>query len=520
MPFSSNNRRIAKNTIVLTLRMFVTMIISFFTSRILLDNLGVTDFGVYSVVAGVISMFSFLKNNMEVGTQRFLNYYLGKSDYSVLNKVFSTSVAIYFIIAIAIVIVGEPVGVYFLNNKLDIPPDRLFAAKIVFQFTVVSSFISIISTPYSALIIAYEKMSVYAYMSIFDAIYLLVISLLLPYISWDSLITYGLLVCILSLLTRVIYGLYCTHAIRKIKFTFSFDKGLFKEMFAFSGWTMTGGFAHMLYNQGLIMVINIFFGPLVNAAQSLASRLSIAMRSFCSNFIVATKPQITKYYASGSIKEMERLVYISSKLSYYIMACVTIPFLIRPDYILDIWLKEVPEHTTTFVRLSAIIAFYTSLTQPVVTAIHSTGKIKKFQIIESMTLMMIIPTVYIFFRLGYSPSSAYIIMLFWLIMAQLVRVYFTHKLLSFSIKRYLLEILVPMTFIYAFSFFIVLRITDFIPRNLIGLILVVFTSIAVVSSAFFIIGLKKSDRNIVWSTVSEKLGLVKNNGKKIKGSKI
>ena len=505
MTSSQNNKRIAKNTIALTLRMFFTMSIGIYSSRILLANLGVTDYGINNVVAGIITMFMFLNTSLINGTQRYLNFYLGKNNIETLNKVFSTSIHIFLLLAIFVAVLGETAGIYFLNTKLDIPKDRLIAANWLFQLTIISTFINIISTPYNALIIAKEKMTIFAYVSIANSIYLLLAALAIPYIPYDHLIGYAILIVTWHIIIRLFYSWYCSSHFKTIKYKFIFDKSLFKEMFVFSGWTLTGTFTYMTYTQGLTFLINIFFGPSVNAAQALAQQVNGSLNAFSANFMIATKPQITKYYAEGNLNEMHKLIFFSSKMSYAIMAIVSLPFIIRTDYILGLWLKEIPKHTAFFLQLYLIIAIINTLSSPAITAIHSTGKIKWFQIYESLVLILILPFSYLAIQIWNIPESCYIVTLILIILAQFIRIYFMKQLIELCITEYLKNIFCRMILSTLITVGLSLSINILIPNNFIGFCVESCICISIFSINFFFIGLTKAEQNIGIKFIQKKI---------------
>ncbi len=485
--------------------MFFTMAIGIYSSRILLANLGVIDYGVNNVVAGIITMFTFLNASLVNATQRYLNFYLGKNDFKTLNNVFSTSINIFILLAVLITICAETVGVYFLNYKLDIPADRLTAANWVFQFTIISAFITIVSTPYNALIIAEEKMTTFAYVSVANSVYLLFAAFVIPYIPFDHLIGYSAIVLVWHIGVRLFYSWYCSSRFAEIRYRRVFDKSLFKDMFAFSGWTLTGTFAYMTYTQGLTFLINMFFGPVVNAAQALAQQVNGSLSTFSANFMMAAKPQITKYYAEGNLSQMHSLIFLSSKMSYAIMTAVALPFIIRTDYVLELWLKDVPTHTALFLQLYLIIAIANTLSTPAVTAIHATGRIKWFQIYESLTLILILPFSYVVVRLWDIPELCYVIMLLIIILAQGIRVYFMKKLIGLRVREYVRNIFVRMILNVSVALLLSYGCSLMIPDDFLGFCMESGLCILWVTLIFFCIGLTRQERAMVVSLVVNKI---------------
>lgn len=492
-----NNKRIAKNTFLLSIRMFFTMAIGIYSSRIILHNLGTEDFGIYNIVAGVISMFTFINSTMISGTQRYLNYYLGKKDFVYLNKIFTASVNIFFFLALFVGAIGEVVGLYFINFKLDIPDERLVAANIVFQLSVLSACINIISSPYNALIVSYEKMGTFAYVSVVQSILMLFIAVSIPYVQFDSLVVYALFVCLLQIGIRVFYGWYCSSRFTDIKYSHVVDKDLFKKLLSFSSWSFWGSFAYMTYHQGLCVLINIFFGPVVNAAQALATQVNGSVSTFSANFMMATKPQITKYYATGNMEEMKKLVFYSSKFSYAIMTIVAIPLIVRIEYLLKIWLKEVPDYTAKFIILNLLISIVASLTQPVVTAIQSTGKIRNFHICESIGLLLILPFSYLSLKLGCQPEFVYIIMLIFTTFTHIARLVFMQEQLNFSLVEYVLDVMLRLVVVVLLSWYISSKISILISQTFWGFIIVCIISVFVSISIFLLVGLRPTELKFV-----------------------
>ena len=316
---SDNNKRIAKNTLLLYFRMLLMMAVSLFTSRVVLNTLGVEDFGIYSVVGGVVGMFVFINNSMSSATQRYITFALGKGDKNRLQTVFSTTLQIHSLIAVIIVLLGETVGLWFLYNKMQIPADRMDAALWVMQCSIVSMVVMIVSVPYNADVIAHEKMSAFAYISILEVVLKLAIVYLLLVFSYDKLILYAILILMIQILIRFCYSIYCNKHFEETKYKHVWDKKLFKEMTGFAGWSLFGNMAGVLFGQGLNMLLNVFFGPVVNAARAVAVQVQGAIQQFVANFQTALNPQITKTYAAGELNEMHRLMFRSARFSFYLL---------------------------------------------------------------------------------------------------------------------------------------------------------------------------------------------------------
>ena len=409
---AENNKRIAKNTVMLYFRMIVMLLISLYTSRIVLNTLGVVDYGVNNVVGGVIAMMGFITGSLGAAMSRFITYDLGKGDMKVLKKTFGNILTIYLCLAGVIFIGGETLGLWFLNTKLQIPDDRMYAAQWVYQLSIFSTMLGVICTPYNACIVAHEKMSAFAYISIFDAVMRLVNVTLLVVIPYDKLITFALLNFAVGIIDRIIYGVYTAKNFEEVHTRPCYDKKQFKEIFAFAGWTMNGNLAVMGYTQGLNMLLNIFFGPAVNAARAIAVRVQMICVQFSGNFLTASRPQITKSYASGELTYMHKLMMKSSKFGFLILFFIALPVSLEAGQVLVWWLGLVPEHTTNFLRLVLCTSLLDVLRSIVVTCVHATGNLKKFQIVEGTMLLSIVPISYVLLKFCNTPPETVFIVHF------------------------------------------------------------------------------------------------------------
>lgn len=450
---------IANNAFALYLRMFFTLGVSLYTSRVILNVLGIDDFGIYNVVGGVVGMLSFINGSMAGATQRFLTFELGKEDKHVLSKVFNLSISIHLLIAAVILLLGETVGLWFLYNKLVIPPDRLNAALWVYHFSILAAVLGILNVPYVALINAYEKMDIFAYISIFEVFLRLAIVFMLPLFSIDKLKLYGILVCSVSVLTFLIYYFICIKKFEESRIRrLIWDKVLFKRMAVFAGWVMNGNLAVVGYTQGINLLLNMFFGPAVNAARAIAIQVQNAVNNFSYNFQKAMNPQITKSFASGDLSRMHRLIFTSSKITFFLLFVVCIPLFFDTNFILITWLNKVPEHTVSFVRLTLVISLISTLSYSLIVSIHAHGDIKKFQLWEGTTLLLIIPISYLLLRLGYSPESTLVVHLIVTLIAQFIRMIIVSKAVKFSNMEYfnkvLLRIIITVPFCLIISFWI------------------------------------------------------------------
>lgn len=495
MDQTSNNQRIAKNTMMLYVRMLFTMGVSLFTSRVVLQTLGVEDYGVYSVVGGIIAMFSFINGGMVSATQRYLTFEIGKGNQPQLKKVFSTSLQIHAIIALVVVLLGETVGLWFLYEKLVIPEGRMTAAFWVYQCSIVSSVVSIMSVPYNADIIAHEKMSAFAYISVLEVVLKLAIVYALYITPWDKLTSYAVLILIVQLIIRFVYARYCSKHFEESHYHHQIDKPLFKEMFSFAGWSFWGNLASILYTQGLNMMLNIFFGPIVNAARGIAVQVQAAVTQFVSNFQMALNPQITKNYATGQLSQMHTLMFRSARFSFFLLFFLTLPILLETEYILTLWLKTVPTDSVVFTRWMIGISLIHSIANPCVIANQATGKVKIYQAVVGGILLMILPISYIALKLGAPAYSVFIVHFCVELVALFARMLMLRKLIDLSLHAYLRHIYAPVIVVVLISCLLPLYVNHLMPLGLMRFLAVGVTCVISVGTTTFLLGLTKDERN-------------------------
>ena len=406
---SENNKRIAKNTLLLYFRTLFIMLVTLYTSRVVLNTLGVTDYGIYNVVGSVVMMFSVISSSLSSSISRFITYELGHGDFEKLKRIFSTSVNIQIGISGIILILAEIFGMWFLNEKMNIPAGRLGAANWVLQCSLLSFVINLISVPYNACIIAHERMSAFAYISILEAVLKLAVVYMLLVSPYDKLATYAVLLVVVALIIRMAYSLYCRRHFEESRYRFVYDKPLIKEMTSFAGWSFFGNGAYMLNVQGVDMLINIFFGVTLNAARGVATQAQNAVMQFVNNFTVAVNPQITKSYASGEMEYMHKLVCRGARFSYFLLFLFVVPIVCEADYILRLWLKIVPENAPLFLRLALFGSLMMSLGNSLLTGIFATGNIKRYQLWVTIVGCLVFPLTWIAFKLGFPPATTYII---------------------------------------------------------------------------------------------------------------
>ncbi len=496
------NKRIAKNTILLYIRMIVLLVIQLYTSRVVLKTLGVEDFGIYNVVGGIVTMFTFLNAAMNSSSQRYITYYLGKGDERVFQRVFSTCLFIHVLIAIFIVILSETVGLWFLYNKMVIPEGRMTAAFWVFQFSVVSTIIMVFSSPYNADIIAHEKMSAFAYISIVDAVLKLVIVFLLLLSPWDKLFLYAILLAITQALIQFIYVLYCKKRFKETEIVYTIDKPLFKSMLSFMGWNVFGGMSQVLYGQGVNILLNMFFGPVVNAARGLAVQVQSVVSNFCRNFQTAINPQITISYAKDDLKTMHGLIYKSSRYTFFLILVISLPIFMETQTLLDLWLTETPEWTVSFVRLMLCISIVDSVANPLMISSAATGKVKLYQTVIGGTMLLLVPVSYVFLKLGFNPNCVFFVHLAFCCITFVLRLLIVRPLISLSLKEFYKKVIQPCMVTGATSLIIPLLFYSILPDT--TFYAFVIMAVAGISSllAIYVFGISYNERVFVKDKIS------------------
>ena len=498
---SDNNKRIAKNTLLLYFRMLFMMVVSLYTSRVILNALGVEDFGIYNVVGGVVAMFSVISGSLSAAISRFITYELGKGDQSKLNKIFSASVTIQLLLSLIIVVLIESVGVWFLNAKMTIPAERMTAANWVLQFSIVTFVIGLISVPYNAAIIAHEKMSAFAYISILEAVCKLAIAFLIMISPMDKLLFYAILMCVVSLIVRFTYGHYCKKHFTECTYHFHWDKDILKKMFGFAGWNFIGASSAVLRDQGGNIVINLFYGPSVNAARGIASQVNSAVMGFVTNFMTALNPQITKSYASGDREYMMTLVYQGARLSFYMLLLLSLPILVNTHYILVIWLKLVPEHAVLFVQLILIFAMSESISNPLITAMLATGKIRNYQIVVGGLQMLNLPISYICLRLGAMPESVLIVAIVISQCCLAARLYMLRGLIGLSSIMYLKKVYFNVVMVTGVSVILPSLLAHSMSETFFSFVFLSLIAIVSAASTEFFIGCNKKERAFIVNKV-------------------
>lgn len=495
-----------RNTALLYFRMALMMCINLYTSRVILQALGVEDYGTFYVVWGVVYIFGFINDSMTASTQRFLTFELGADNKKRLREVFITSIHIHFIIALIVILLSETGGLWFLMEKMVIPEGRQTAALWCYQLSVVTAVAEVMSCPYQSVIIAREKMSAYAYISIVDAILKLAIVGMLLITSYDRLIVYAILYTCEKLLIRLIYNLYCKRHFEESHYKWFHEKELFKKMASFAGWSMFGNLAYVLYTQGPNMLLNVFFGPVANAAQAAAHQAQNAIAQFSRNFQVAINPQITKSYASEQLEEMHLLIFRGSRLTFCLLLLLCLPLIVEAPMVLNLWLKEVPEGTVVFLRFLLVILLVQQTASPLVTSIAATGKIKKYETITGGLMLTIVPVAYIVLKLGGQPWSVFAVYLFIATLTYAVTLYLTLPPIRLSLKEYASNVLSPCAMVLALSLITPVVLKLMTGSGLLLSLLTITVTVIATAILCYTIGLDQGMRSLIKTKISSKFG--------------
>lgn len=506
---SENNKRIAKNTLMLYIRMLLTMAVSLYTVRVVLATLGAVDYGLYTAIGGVVIMFSFLSNTMASASQRFYSFELGRHDFVRLKQVFSLTFIIYVGIAIFILVLAETVGLWFLNTKMTIPADRMNAANWVYQFSILAFVVNVLSIPYNAAIIARENMRAFAYISILEALLKLAIVYLLVIFSVDKLKLYAVLMFGVTSLISFSYFLYAYKKYKECKVIYYWDRKLFLTLISYSGWSLFGSLSGMARNHGVNILLNIFFNPIVNAARAIAYQVSNAISQFATNFSTAVRPQIIKYYASNETKLMMQLVFKGSKFSFFLLYIFSLPLILETNFVLNIWLKNVPDYAGLFTTLVIIVALIDSLSYTMMTVAQATGKIRNYQVWVGGTQLLNLPVSYLLLKLGYAPQSTMYVAIVFSVICLFIRLVLLNKMVGLNILEYIKDVLMRVVLISVVSYGILSLIVRFFAEGWFRFVIGGFVSVIVASVSIFLVGLTTEERSLVIHFLKNKI-----NGKK------
>ncbi len=502
MMTNKDNTRIAKNTVILYVRMLLVMLVTLYTSRIILQSLGVQDFGIYNVVGGVVSMFTIMTGSLSQAVSRYFTYELGVRNYDRLSKIFSTALVIHIILAIFVLILGETLGSWFLNTKMNIPSERAMAANWVLQTSIYAFIFGLIRIPYNAAIIAYERMDAFAYLGIAEVVFKLIIAELITYILYDHLITYSCLQLLLNVVLTFAFILFGGMRLRGCAFRLQINLQLLKELLNYSSWSFFGTLAYSGYTYGYNILLNMFFDPFVNAARGIAVQVQTAVESFSNNFQASLNPQIIKNYSVNNLERMHNLIVASSKYSFYLMLILSLPLILEANFVLRLWLGQVPAHSVNFVRLILVTVTISCLSGSMICSNQATGKIKKFELISGLLMTASVLVCYIVLKFGNSPESVYVVYLIFTIMTLIVRAVIVFPMIKFKYKLYFSKVLK-----YVFS---VALLSIPIPivvywknagSSFVDFILVCFVSICSTVLTIYVVGIDNKERNFVNSKI-------------------
>lgn len=502
----SDNKRIAKNTMFLYFRMFLIMGVSLYTSRVILATLGVEDYGLYNVVGGVVTMFSFLSGSLGSATSRFITFELGRKDFERLNQIFNVALVVHVLIALLIIILAETIGLWFFYEKMTIPEARQGAAFWVYQISILTTFFTLTQVPYNATIIAHENMKIYAYVGIVEVVLKLLVVYMIAVSPFDKLVFYAVLLCMLQIGIMLYYRFYCVKWYHESHVKLCMEKKLYRNIFSYAGSDMIGSISVMAQGQGLNLLLNVFFGPVVNAARAIAYQVQGAVTQFSNNFMTAVRPQIIKSYAEGNIDNMWRLVIQSSCFSYYLMWMICLPICLEADTILRLWLGEYPEHTISFLILIIILCLIQTIKTPRATIFHAIGKVFLSNITVGIVLCMAFPLAYIFLRLGGTPECVFWAANLSMVISELVAVYVLKKYLNYSILGYFISVHGRCLVVTAVSLIVPYSVFDkLMEPGLLRLVTTCIITTASVSATSLYLGMDKGMRSKIYSIVKAKL---------------
>lgn len=501
-----NTRKIAKNTLVLYVRMLVLMLVGLYTSRVVLSALGENDFGIYDVVGGVVAMFTIISGSLNSAISRFITFEMGKSDPMRLNKVYSTAVTIQLILAVVVVLIAEPVGLWFVRNKMTIDPSRIQAAIWVLHFSLASFVINLMSVPQMASITAHEKMSAYAYIGTMEGLLRLAVAVLISRSSSDRLVLYSALMMVTVLMVRAAYGIYCRRNFPECRYRWVNDALLVKEMFTFAGWNFIGASSGVLRDQGGKILVNLFYGTAVNAARGVAMQLNGAVQGFVTNFMTAVNPQITKSYASGDQGYMYYLISKSSRMSYYLLFVLALPVLFNTGYILDIWLEEVPAHSALFVQLFLIFTLSESLSNPLITAQLATGNIRNYQLVVGGLQLLNIPVSYAFLKAGAAPEVTVMVAIAISQICFFARLFMLKGMIGLPVGDFLKKVYMNVLGTTALSLVIPFAVQRFLPETIWGFIASVTLCVVSAGLSVLAFGLSRGERHEISRWINNTVG--------------
>ena len=505
MNHSSNNKRIAKNSLMLYIRQILVLAVNLYTSRVVLQALGIADYGVFNVVCGFVFMFNILSGALSAAISRFITFELGLGNKVILREIYSASLIIQIFMGIVAVGVISSFGLWFLENKMVIPPGTMSVAKFLLLTSSATFFVSLISVPYNAMIIAHEKMSIYAYVSIVEAFLKLLIAFMLLKICYNKLIFYGIATATASLVILILYILYCKKQFEECKFEMRINRCILRPMFAFAGWALLGNGAFVLKDQGVNIILNIFCGPSVNAARGISVQVNSAINSFIASFMTAVRPQITKSYATHDFQAMHNLIFMSSRFSFFLMLILAIPMINNISYLLSIWLVTVPDYTAIFIVLLLCYSLIECLLQPAMTGLLAEGHIKFYEIGLLILNLANLPLSYWALRYGFSPVSTMVIAIALCIAVGILRIWLSGRAYALSAKIFMHKVILNVGVVFAISFVITYFINIPLKHHFFNFVLNSLTDVVLIVGCIYFIGLNRNERQKLLSYTRTKL---------------
>lgn len=489
------NKRIARNSFFMSIRMVFVLVLTLYTTRVVLSVLGVEDYGVYNVVCGFVSMFTFLNVSMSNGIQRFYNYELGKNGEQGAVKVYNTSLLIQFIISVVILILTETLGLWYLHNKMIIPESRMLTAEYIFQFSIMSFIFVVMQAPYTAAVMAHEKMNFYAVVSVLDAIIKLIVIFVVPLFCCDKLFVYGLLMGSISIVNFIVYYVYCKIKFREIKFISFFDFTFFRSMVSFSGWNIFGTFAGIMREQGINLILNLFFGPVVNAARGIAYQVNGGLQSFVSNITIPVRPQVVQSYAVGDIDRTMKLTYTISKFSCFFLFLVSLPVILEIDYILSIWIGDnIPNHAAAFIVIVVLQSYLNNLNAAVSGVVHASGKMKRYQLSGCIVNLMSLPVAYFLLLRVNSAELALIVVLFFTFLLQIVALVILKEIVNYRYRDYLNFVIIPIVKVLLIGCIVPIIMHIYMPLSFFRFLLVTCVSVIISSGVIYMVGCSQTEK--------------------------
>lgn len=500
-----NSQRIARNTMMLYVRMLLIMAVSLYTSRVILNVLGIEDFGIYNVVGGVVAMISFLNSTLSSTCQRYFSYEIGRNNNEAVAVLFRLNLTVYMYFILIVLLLAETIGLWFVNTCLVIPQERILAMNWTYQFSILTFIVSSLSIPYNALIISHEQMSVYAYISIIEVLLKLGIVFLLGLGDADRLILYAILLFFSTSCITLFYYIFCRRKYPESHYSYLWESDKIREVASYSGWHLIGAISVIIRNQGVNVLLNSFFNPVVNGARAIAFQVSVAVDSLTNSFFVAVKPQIYKLYGANELKQMYILLSRSSKICFFLVAILAYPILVNMEFVLDLWLKQIPDYAVLFTQLVLINAVIDSINGPSIAAALASGRIKFFEIITGGLMILNLPISYLLLFLGYGPEVTMIVSISLSLITIVVRSFIVQKLIGYKVIDYMLDVVLPLSIVGLLAFVMVFFIGKCIPNVVLHFFITSFVAFLLLSVLTFFIALTSAERHSTIVYISKTL---------------